>query len=88
MGTIPAAYRQGADTCITMTSFRPVWDDGPGHLRLLLFHCGGAVFALRPAGGVLAIVDPGETDFVPQSGTRYLLHGVFTFGASSNTTFM
>ena len=37
--------------------------------------------------GVLAILQPGDTGFVPESGQRYLLHGAFTEGSSSNTTF-
>lgn len=33
------------------------------------------------------ILDPGETDFVPQRGTSYVLHGKFTESRTSNRTF-
>ena len=35
----------------------------------------------------LAIIEAGDTDFVPEPGKRYLVHGSFTQGSSSNTTF-
>ena len=36
---------------------------------------------------ILAIFEAGDTGFVPERGRRYLLHGTFVQGASSNATF-
>ena len=89
MGTIPAAYRQGEDT---LYYYDPITDQYGVWGRVISgYSCSivdGLYLPSDQRDGVLAIVDPGETDFVPQRGTRYLLHGVFTFGASANTTFL
>ena len=37
--------------------------------------------------GVLAIFEPGETGFAPESGKRYLIHGTFVDGHTANRTF-
>lgn len=37
--------------------------------------------------GVLAVFEAGNTDFAPEPGKQYLLHGVFVEGSSANRTF-
>ena len=36
---------------------------------------------------MLAIFEPGETGFAPESGKRYLIHGTFVDGHTANRTF-
>lgn len=45
------------------------------------------LYAGATQGGVMAIFDPGELDFEPDSTDTYLLHGTFVDGGTSNLTF-
>lgn len=46
-----------------------------------------ALYTQDGRDGILAIFEAGDTGFVPERGRRYLLHGTFVQGASSNSTF-
>ena len=46
-----------------------------------------ALYSQDGRDNILAIFEAGDTGFVPERGRRYLLHGTFVQGASSNATF-
>lgn len=46
-----------------------------------------ALYSQDGREGILAIFEVGDTSFVPEQGKRYLLHGTFVDGSTSNTTF-
>lgn len=88
VGPIPPKYREAQDGGTYYYS--PTEDRYGVEGQVVYAYTGsitGYLYCAQGRNTGLAIIEPGDTDFVPEPGRRYLVHGSFTQGSSSNTTF-